>query len=227
LTPARIRRATLFLAVAGLLLGTTDGATALQQRPRVYPIYATLDGRSYAQWSAEWWKWAVEAPVPTNPVLDETGAHCGVDQPNRVWFLAGTFTGTAVRHCTVPYDRYLFFPVLNTTFIATEPHETEAFVHARVTADIDAVDPSTLFATVDGYPIPNLASYRAHSPTFFLDLPPDNLLGGPPGVYGPAASDGYWLMLVPSRPGPHTVRFGGQFPDGSTVDVTYHLNLVV
>lgn len=61
--------------------------------------------------------------------------------------------------------------------------------------------PSTLFATVDGYPIPNPASYRAHSPNFFVNLPPDNLLGTPAGVYGPAASDGYWLMLVPCGPG--------------------------
>ncbi|MGH9279440.1 MAG: hypothetical protein ACRD12_15220 [Acidimicrobiales bacterium] len=229
MTLGRGRRFLLVTMVAAIVLaGEAGTAVALDPTVRVWPVSQPFNGMTYGQWSASWWKWALETPTPVNPLVDPTGANCAVNQPAKVWFLAGSFPGTpTVRHCTVRYDRYLFFPVLNTAFIGTEPHETEAFVHASAKARIDAVDTSTLFARVDGTPVPNLASYRAHSPTFSLTLGPDNVLGAPPGVYGPAAADGFYLLLLPLRPGSHTIRFGGRFPDGGTVDVTYHLNVTL
>lgn len=85
---------------------------------------------------------------------------------------------------------------------------------------------SQLFADIDGFSIPDLGSYRAHSPTFNVSLPPDNLFGVPAGSYGPSAVDGYHLLVLPTQLGPHTVHFGGVLGDGTLIEATYHLNVV-
>jgi hypothetical protein len=228
MTLVRVRRAVLVSMVAVLLTaGHVNPAGALEFTPRVFPPNYPFGGKTYAQWSVDWWKWILEVPATNNPLLDTTGADCAVHQPGgRVWFLAGSPGGAVTRTCTVRYDKALFFPLVNIVALATGPADTEASIHADARAFVDGVDPSTLFARLDGRPIPNLGSYRAHSPTFFLNLPPDNLFGLPPGIWGPAAADGYYLLLLPLRPGWHTLHFGGEFPDGSPVDVTYRLNIV-
>ncbi len=81
----------------------------------------------------------------------------------------------------------------------------------------------------------NLFAFRATSPTFRIRVPSGpNLEGvfGFPGISGtvfPVVADGYYLMLAPLSPGPHTLNFGGTFGAelGFGVDVTYHLNAVL
>ena len=221
-----VRRWRIVATVAVLCaLAPSTTAGALQVNPRVLPPVAHPFGKTYGEWGARWWQWALGGNADDNPVLDPTGANCGVGQSGRVWFLAGTFGGPAERACTVPIGEALFFPLVNQAFIATEPGETAETAHAAVTAVIDAVDTSSLFATVDGASVSGLASYRAPSPTFSVTLAEDNVFGLPAGVYGPAAADGFYLMLAPFQRGPHTVHFGGEFGDGTPVDVTYHLTV--
>ncbi|WP_426513504.1 hypothetical protein ACPPVO_24605 [Dactylosporangium sp. McL0621] len=62
---------------------------------------------------ARWWEWATTEPVDTNPVADRTGAHCARNQPDDVWFLAGTFGGQVQRRCTVPLGVRLVAPAIN------------------------------------------------------------------------------------------------------------------
>lgn len=45
-----------------------------------------------------WWTWASTEPAATNPVADEDGSACGRNQPEDVWFRAGTF-GTGPSGC--------------------------------------------------------------------------------------------------------------------------------
>ncbi len=205
-----------------LLVGAGTEVLAAPASPRVLPPRARPFGLTYEQWSARWWQWAFSIPVDQNPFLDQTGENCAVGQSRRVWFLAGVLGGgSATRTCVVPVGTALFFPIINQVFIATEPGETEEFAHQRVRARIDQVNVSTLFAEVDGVPVTNLGSYRAHSPTFPVTFPEDNLFGVPAGVYPIAASDGYWLMLGPLPPGTHTVHFGGVTASGNPIDITY------
>ncbi len=66
------------------------------------------------QLTAQWQQWALSLPNDVNPLVDTTGALCGVGQRGPVWFLAGTFFGgTVIRTCTVPEGTTLFFPVIN------------------------------------------------------------------------------------------------------------------
>src|SRR5262245_13051857 len=64
----------------------------------------------YGQLTAQWWQWILEQPQKGNPLLDTTGADAGNGQPRvDVFFLAGTPSGTATRHITVPAGEALFF----------------------------------------------------------------------------------------------------------------------
>lgn len=217
------RRATAAVALSLLLLvGSGTDVLAASANPRVLPPRSRPFGLTYGQWSARWWQWVLSIPTDQNPLLDPTGENCAVGQSRRVWFLAGALgTGSATRTCVVPAGTALFFPIINAIFVATEPGETEALAHESVRAREDLVNVSTLFVEVDGVPVTNLGSYRAHSPTFPVTFPEDNLFGVPAGVYPIAASDGFWLMLGPLPPGTHTVHFGGVTGGGNPIDITY------
>ena len=66
-----------------------------------------------AELQGRWWTWASAEPAPTNPVADEDGSACGRNQPEDVWFLAGTFGTQVERACTVPEGVPLAFPLVN------------------------------------------------------------------------------------------------------------------
>src|SRR4051794_22907267 len=105
-----------------MLLVVAPGAAARAStnlNPGVLPPVSTPYGLTYAQWSARWWQWAFSIPGPVNPLIDTTGAQCAQGQSGNVWFLAGLWVdpplvpNTAVRTCTVPSGKALFFPVAN------------------------------------------------------------------------------------------------------------------
>jgi hypothetical protein len=105
------------VVVIGLMTaGTIRGAQA-QDDEQITPVNANAYGNTYGEWSARWWQWLLSIPAATNPNSDTTGANCAQEQAGPVWFLAGTFGGSAVtRSCTVPAGKALFFPILNSIF---------------------------------------------------------------------------------------------------------------
>ena len=218
-------------------LGVTLSATgALGQtgnpNPGVSPQNSKPYGLTYGDWSAKWWQWALSIPSAMNPLLDTTGANCGQGQSGQVWLLAGTFGGAVTRTCTVPSGRSLFFPILNTAF--GPPFDCLGPPGPVGPCDVDALragaaafvnNPTLLQASVDGVALQSLNTYRAPSPTFSYTVTADNILGIPAGTYGPAVSDGYWLMLAPLSAGSHTVHFRGVRADGFETEVTYNLTV--
>jgi hypothetical protein len=208
-----------FVAVLGLavllLVGAGSDVLAATARPRVLQPRSRPFGMTYEQWAARWWQWALSIPVDQNPVLDPTGELCGVGQSGRVWFLAGTFGGgPATRVCTVPAGKALFFPIVNAVFVATEPGETEEIAHEVLRGHIDQVDVNTLTVELNGVPIPNLGGYRAHTPTFPVVFPDDNLFGVEGGVTPsppPTATGSCWR---PSRRGRTRCTSGESCPTG-------------
>ena len=227
-----MRRSLLFVALAAgvALLGlqvTTGPAVA-----QVLPPDSNAYGNTYGEWSARWWQWVLSIPEATNPNLDPTGAHCAEGQAGPVWFLAGTFGGSAIRACTVPAERALFFPLLNAAFGAATfdcapttpdvPCEVEV-LRAAAAAVVD--NPTTLEASVDGVPLQDLSAYRVPSPVFSLTLPEGAVLGLPSGTFAPMVSDGYWLMLAPLPAGAHIIHFKGVSNSGFEVEVTYTLTV--
>src|SRR6476660_6689629 len=73
---------------------------------------ASVEGRSFATLTADWWRWAQASAIP--PYLDPDGRLCDTGQSGPVWFLAGT-DGTFAprRECAVPEGKHVLVPVIN------------------------------------------------------------------------------------------------------------------
>jgi hypothetical protein len=204
-------------------------STAIGGHPRsaVLPIQAHAFGKTYANWSAAWWQWALSIPADNHPLTDTADVSTG--QKGAVWFLGGYFgSTTAARHCTIPPGKALFFPILNVECSTVEPPPFFGADEEELRANAKAfVDPATdLFAEVDGVSIQNLDQYRTQSPLFSFDAPQPNVLGVAGPIQGESVSDGYYLLIPPLPVGEHTIHFGGTFPQFNfTIDVTYHITV--
>jgi hypothetical protein len=202
--------------------------SAQPSNPGVIPPSASVSqtGKTYGEWSAAHWQYVFSIPKPTNPLLDETGAKCGLKQSGSVFFLVGTFAstvapsgdviGTATRtDCRVPEGKVLFFPILNAECSTAEGNgTTEAELRACATALINGV--TNLAAEVDGVPIAGLqdvmtTQFRAQSPPFTFRLSGNNILGLAP-QRSLSVADGVYLMLAPLTVGEHTIHIHGEVP---------------
>ena len=83
---------------------------------------------------------------------------------------------------------------------------------------------STRDEPIPGMCGPDLADARR---TFSFEFAAENLFGLAAGTYAPAVADGFYLLLPPLTPGPHTIEFGGTGNLGApfSVDVVYHLRV--
>ncbi|HTQ07751.1 MAG TPA: hypothetical protein VMI54_28045 [Polyangiaceae bacterium] len=184
--------------------------------------------KAYGDWAALWWQWAIGTPANVNPVLDQTGADCAVNQPvPGVFLLAGSFSsGTLTRSCTVPVGTSFVIPMLNDAYFAqqTDPpsQRTEAFVRAQVHCVEQA---PALALSVDGVPLANPVGTLEHSSLFSVSLPANNVFGVPPQVLSPSADEGYYGFVEPLAPGAHTLHVTSSSGCGVTEDVTYSLNV--
>jgi hypothetical protein len=235
-----------FVAILGISLGfalcTVPAYADADQKGQ-----PTIIGKTYGQWSAKWWQWAVAGPNGENAVQDETGKFCAVNQPkDKVWFLAGTFGLMGVeRTCTIPANRALLYPLINTVWTdcpgTTDEDLTDAEVRAILTTFGGGGDSACqLTSTLDGASISSLQilTVRTQSPKFTSILPKNHVLQGcepplPPGKTGRQISEGYWVLLPPLTPGAHVLTIHGATCDPKTGDVlpgeigvTYHLTVL-
>jgi hypothetical protein len=202
---------------------------------------ASEDSESFEKLSAEWWQWALSIPTSVNPLLDMDGTNAVVGQRGPVWFLAGGFSGgTFTRKCSVPEDKTLYFPVINSVNIDT-PNVCGQGPGRIPVKDLRATSAAfiegavNLSVTVDGIAPKNLR--RVKSEVFEVALPKDNLfevpctgagLGDvPAGIYSPAVDDGFYVLLKPLDSGEHALHFHAENPSqGFKLDVTYELIVV-
>jgi hypothetical protein len=228
--------------IVGLMTGgfASFSCAAESANPKVYARDSVPYGRTYGEWAAAWWQWALSVPVSNHPLFDN--GNCTVEQTGPVWFLGGQFTsvtpasiklGGVNRTCTMPAGKALFFPVLNIeNSLLEDQGKTIAQLRQFPESAMDGA--AKLSVVVDGHSIPNVKrDFRVQSPTFEFTLPTDNLLTaigeGPfaAGVYSPAVDDGYYVMLQPLPLGDHKIRFKGSVPAFSfSLDITYHITVV-
>lgn len=168
----------------------------------------SFKGVSQSEWSRRWWEWAGSFESSESPIADQTGELCASKQTGDVWFLAGTYgTKRTVRTCTVPYGKYLFFPLIN--YVVTPAYDgstscmSAMSLAARMTEQI-----SNLILEVDGIRHQNLATYRQATIGCF-DL---GISAKPKIRIFPSAANGYYVMLKPLPRGTHTLNFGGALP---------------
>ena len=127
------------------------------------------------QLTADWWKWIIAIPSEINPLLDDTGEDCGVNQQGPVWYLVGTpgdtetgnlTTGDAERDCVIPEGKKILFPIINVQCLELNDQifgpQLEEKLRQCATDIINEVD--ILEASIDGKNITNFEklSYRVH-----------------------------------------------------------------
>jgi hypothetical protein len=194
--------------------------------------------------TADWWKWIIAIPPEINPLLDETGENCDIDQRGYVWYLAGT-TGnlsSVERECTIPEGKQILFPIINTFCseltdaelisnltgipLPIPPAQIEEGLKTCTKAIIDQVDVTE--ASIDGQDVMNLEKFRVQSPLFLITYPPNNVFGvtNHTGIPQKAIAEGYWILLDGLKAGEHTIEFtGGASAANFTTHVTYYLTI--
>lgn len=164
---------------------------------------------TYGEWTARWWQWGYSIPKNINPAYDNTGKNCAQKQNGQVWFLAGTFGHSVNRACTIPTGKSILLPILNSECSFAEFPKLKTLSELRICAKTIQDHVTTLYASLDGVPIPHLQQYRIQSPPFNFTLPQNNILGMRPNTTTEAIADGNWLFLKSLSPGVHKLIFEG------------------
>ncbi|PZF97794.1 hypothetical protein [Micromonospora deserti] len=144
--------------------------------------------------AARWVRWVAAHGPMKNPIRDTTGEHAGHHQPDDVWFLAGTYGGSAERRCAVPAGRPVFFPAFN------------MWQWPAAAGEVPVVDGATGHATLDGAPV---ALARIGTPTpFEVRGALGNGVTSRSGAV-PVTCWGLWATVGPLAAGAHELTFGG------------------
>ncbi len=242
-----------------LVLGLTGFSAGASSPPDGIPGWATaysrdsvIFGRTYGEWSAAWQQWADSMPAAAHPLFDT--APCSEGQSGPVWFLGGKFCNTenpecpsepAVRSCTVPAGKVLYFPVLNFACLNGEAEKgfcgpAGPFITQMRAFLADGIDQTIkLKVTVDGKaikgecgkPVDLKKDFRVQSTVYTAVMPEGNLLQAigeeaiGAGTYW-GVDDGVYVMLMPLPKGHHTLNFKGRFPQYDfSLDFTYKLTV--
>jgi hypothetical protein len=237
------KRARVALVAFALVAGTAGSAAADWFTSVVFATeYEWPALRSYEQHAASWWRWALTKPVSTSPLLDTTGANCQVGQSGSVFYLAGTFDGSAVtRRCSISRGKTIIVPVANGAYLAwpkdSAAEHTEDFLRSVTACMAEDAD---LYVELDGHALPNPEDYLefstaiASKSTFLgqpgiLQLPADNVFGETDPTqtkFDGGYDTGYYVAIRPYTlsVGTHTLRFGGSTACAAQ-DNTYILSI--
>lgn len=188
-------------------------------------------GKSWEQWTIEWWQWLFSIPKQNNPALDETGENFELNfnnNDNNVIFLAGSDVnrGKIFRTISIPIDKAILFPVINfiTSYLENPFLKTEKDLIFSAKSNID--DILLREVELDGIQIQISEKHRIRSPIFNLFLPENNLYDIEPG-YTKAISDGYWIFLKNLSHESHTIHTRGSCLAGKIkIDVTFSINII-
>jgi len=245
------RAHTFFLLSCGLLGGllagcdaTSDEADDASDEPVAEAASALQGKRPTKPLVREWTRWAMSEPWTTGPIKDQTGAACQDGQDGSTWFLAGTTGGPVTRNCTIPRNRDLFFPLVNSWCVFPPEWYPD---QASIEADLPAIrewyadnlaHTCSLTVRVDGQDafagglvemVDDLYVLVDHP--FEVELNADNFVSayGVAGGEMPATTSGHFARLKALPPGDHVVELGGSRCDGADVwfetSATYHLHV--
>jgi hypothetical protein len=165
------------------------------------------DPRSPEGLAARWVQWVAAAGPLANPVEDEDGRHAAANQPDDVWFLAGTPGKRMQRSCAVPLGRDLFLPIVN-------------FWEWPATGRVTVAEDATGSLVVDGVPL-ELEVIGTPVPFPVAGARLNGVTGRRKPV--PVSVWGLWKLVPALPPGEHHLQGVGTDGHGFTVDVSYRL----
>ncbi len=203
------------LATAILSLGAASSAWAdgkgKREKPHIYPPESRPFGKSYPDWQAAFWHWALSLPVEGHPFVDSPEFDFSAGQSGKVWFV-GAPDPAVTRNVIIPEGTALLLTVrdVETSTLEAPPFfgvtEAEQRANSKWFAD-HIVD---LYCIIDGVPVKNLEAYRVVSPQFDFNAPTPWVWGAI-GGYGTGVGDGYFVMVDSFSKGKHTIQYGGTF----------------
>ena len=220
-----------WLVMSAITPSTIAQSSNSKTVPSVYPLGSKPYGLTYGEWTAKWWQWTLSIPKDLNPGGDMTGKDCALKQSGAVWFLSGTFGGSATRVCALPSGKAILLPLINAEcdYKAKPNLKTESELLACAKSENEGI--TGLDATVDGVKTQGLSNFRVQSPLFNITYIPNNINGAPIGTTQ-GISDGYWIMLKPLPVGDHIIHIAGSvvnYAEGTlnnfANDVTYHIKV--
>lgn len=187
-----------------------------------------VDGKTIAQWSQNWWTWAIQSPADHNAIDDKTGQFAHVANNQQVFFIGGTFGGDAARSFTVTAGKPLLVPMLNTFDTLDSKDFENQFIQKWPSTVTD------VFASIDGNPVTDPTHYLQASDFFSMGtVRPHSvateMFDG--AVHNgqeltPTKATGYYLMVEGLSRGQHTLEFGGSTSDGFSTHVVDHITVV-
>lgn len=216
-----------------IITAISSSTYANERHSVVYHRDELIFGNTYSHWSAAWRQWADSLPVKKHPLFDT--APCSEGQSGPVWFLGGRFcsdqlkncdSAPAVRSCTIPAGKALFFPIVNSACLDGEAKNALCVTAKPLISEIRAVvadqidQAKDLQVTLDDKTVNNdylKANFRVQSSVYPTTLPDGNLyqeFGEPVITAGTylGVDDGVYLMLAPLKKGTHKLNIKGYFP---------------
>jgi hypothetical protein len=189
---------------------TAIAAPAGMSIPGVAPIQSRPFGKSYSEWAAAWWQWAMQTPAANHPAFGP----CSTGQSGRVWFVGVNFSGgERSSSCTVPIGTALYLQLISNFYGAflNDPAETRTEDYIR--ALVECTNFSAQSLRIDGVEYRDAAArYLERSIVFSAQLPVDNVFGltedqVPQLLLSPSVDMGYYLFLTPLPVGSHLVEW--------------------
>ena len=150
-----------------MLILLTSFASAQGQNVDIFPIDSRPYNLTYGEWSAEWWIWALSIPEENNPITDQTGENCDINQQGPVWFLAGTLGGSVTRECDIPPDKAILLSPLN---IECSYAEFPAMKTEKELRDCAQWPGASVEVTIDGVKFQDIDEYNVQSPIFNVTI---------------------------------------------------------
>jgi hypothetical protein len=175
--------------------------------------------RTQVDWSQAYLQWIAAFPRDASPVSDATGALCAARQEGDVWFLATSSGGAPVeRQCSVPSGKTLFVPIA-VTVERSGNKVPDCGSMARIAVD-HLGHVTDLSMTLDGLAVFNLERQRQPTGDCFAL----GLRQVPRSTSKTTVADGWYVMLPPLPPGPHTLVVGARY-DATRLATTYRLDV--
>ncbi len=242
-----MRRITYLILVAACTLAVAQPSAAASQdgsqRPNpnqvLFPKESHPYGADMATWGERAAQWIYAQPLEHNPLLDQTGADCGVDQQGPVWFIppiAGPPVFSGTRSCSVPRHTAILLDIGHDTNTYPcpdpkfRPAPGQSLYDFLIQTDLPIMDSVNLLeVSLDGRPFEDVLSYRFISDDLFLITGDTSLVQRvDPCITGsaqPAIVDGFFMMFKPLTTGQHTIRVHGTNTFGDDKTFTYHLRI--
>ena len=166
-----------------------------------------FDPRSAEGLAARWLQWVASCGID-DPIADKTGEFAGRNQPEDVFFLAGSYGKDVTRRTSVPEGRELFIPLFNVWQRARHGQLLVEGAYGSLAVDGYAIEP-----VVVSTPVPFPVVGKGLNPVTGRSKPVEMTIWG---LWG----------RVPALPlGEHELRAVGGVGDGFAVDVTYRLSV--